>query len=302
MNFYKHYIGDFQRDTGHLSLTERGAYRALLDHHYATEKPLPADTTALCRLVGAVSKAEREAVANVLREFWHQDDSGGWINRRAMKEMEKASESEDGAELRRLHERERQKRARERRAAMYEELRSRGITPPFDATTSQLRSLLDAQVTSSVTVTASKGNSSVTPNVTPNVTRDITAIQTPDTRHQTKEKEPSASIVPIPGAMPANAILARTLRDSGIAVNPSAPRLMALADAGCPASTLEAAIAEAKAAQGPQARIPANYVLAICERWMAEPQRAPHAAYDPLAVAAETERLAAERDRRNGTH
>lgn len=89
MNFYKHYIGDFQRDTGHLSLTERGAYRALLDHHYATEKPLPKDATALCRLVGAVSKAERDAVQSVLAQFW-QETSDGWINERALREMGKA--------------------------------------------------------------------------------------------------------------------------------------------------------------------------------------------------------------------
>lgn len=89
MNFYKHYIGDFQRDTGHLSLTERGAYRALLDHHYATEKPLPVETTALCRMVGAVSKAERDAVVRVLNEFWTKADTG-WINARAMREMGKA--------------------------------------------------------------------------------------------------------------------------------------------------------------------------------------------------------------------
>lgn len=90
MNFYKHYIGDFQRDTGHLSLTERGAYRALLDHHYATEKPLPKDATALCRLVGAVSKEERAAVSRVLSEFW-EESSDGWINQRAQREMGKAS-------------------------------------------------------------------------------------------------------------------------------------------------------------------------------------------------------------------
>ena len=88
MQWYKHYIGDFQRDTGHLSLTERGAYRALLDHHYATEKPLPADATALARLVGAQTKAERDAVPAVLEQFWTLTGDG-WINARAQIEMGK---------------------------------------------------------------------------------------------------------------------------------------------------------------------------------------------------------------------
>ncbi len=91
MNFYKHYIGDFQRDTGHLSLTERGAYRALLDHFYATERPLPTDMTQLARLVGAASKADRDAVKRVLTEFWALEQDG-WINARARLEIAKADE------------------------------------------------------------------------------------------------------------------------------------------------------------------------------------------------------------------
>ena len=90
MNFYKHFIGDFQRDTGHLSLAQKGAYRGMLDHYYATERPLPLDLTAIARLVGAVSAAEKSAVESVLREFWTQTPDG-WINPRAQFEIDKAS-------------------------------------------------------------------------------------------------------------------------------------------------------------------------------------------------------------------
>lgn len=89
MNFYKHYIGDFQRDTNHLSLTERGAYRALLDHLYATEKPLPKNVQDLYRLVGAMDAREKAAVRRVIHEFWRLTDEG-YINDRALKEIEKA--------------------------------------------------------------------------------------------------------------------------------------------------------------------------------------------------------------------
>ena len=94
MIYYKHFIGDFQRDTGHLSLTERGAYRALLDSYYATERPLPSDMTQLCRMVGAVSKADREAVKRVLGEFWNQSEQG-WTNYRADKEIAKSEEQRE---------------------------------------------------------------------------------------------------------------------------------------------------------------------------------------------------------------
>lgn len=80
MIFYKHYIGDFQRDTGHLSLTERGAYRALIDHYYATEKPLPNDHPALCRIAGAFTKAERDAV-KVAMGFFEVKEGQLWHHR-----------------------------------------------------------------------------------------------------------------------------------------------------------------------------------------------------------------------------
>lgn len=88
MNFYKHYIGDFQRDTGHLSLTERGAYLALIHHYYATEKPLPKDHTSLCRIAGAITKQERDAV-KVVMSFFECVESG-LMHKRIEAEIQKA--------------------------------------------------------------------------------------------------------------------------------------------------------------------------------------------------------------------
>ena len=90
MNFYKHYIGDFQRDTGHLSLTERGAYLSLMHHYYATEKPLPADHAALCRIAGAITKVERDAVKAVMA-FFERVESG-LMHNRIEAELHKAGE------------------------------------------------------------------------------------------------------------------------------------------------------------------------------------------------------------------
>lgn len=89
MNFYKHYIGDYQRDTGHLSVTEHGAFRLMLDVYYATEKPLPADRKALYRLLRAESAADRSAIDSVASQFW-VSTSGGLVNSRADLEIAKA--------------------------------------------------------------------------------------------------------------------------------------------------------------------------------------------------------------------
>ena len=94
MNWYKHYIGDFQRDTGHLSLAEEGAYRRMLDCYYATEKPLPLDTGELLRITRAVDARERAAVERILRDFWVRTDAG-WTNPRADREIVKANTQRD---------------------------------------------------------------------------------------------------------------------------------------------------------------------------------------------------------------
>lgn len=70
MNFFKHYIGDYARDTGDLTLAEHGAYRVMLDHFYGTSRPLPSEKKVLYRLVRAESELEKRAVDRVSVRFW----------------------------------------------------------------------------------------------------------------------------------------------------------------------------------------------------------------------------------------
>lgn len=91
MNFYKRYMGDYTRKTGHLSLAEHGAYTLLLDTLYATEKGLPASFHELFRLCRAMSKAEQTAVAKVAEEFFPVSSDGLRYNSRASEEIEDAA-------------------------------------------------------------------------------------------------------------------------------------------------------------------------------------------------------------------
>lgn len=93
MNFFKLYIGDYQRDTAHLSITEHGAYLLMLQHYYATEKPLPAGK-ALHRMLRAQDKAERDAIDSVAVQFWTETPDG-LINPRADAEIAKANAQAD---------------------------------------------------------------------------------------------------------------------------------------------------------------------------------------------------------------
>ncbi len=72
MIFYKHFIGDYQRDTGDLTIIEHGAFRLMLDHFYGSGRPLPKDKKALCRLLRAETEADRKAIESVSVRFWRQ--------------------------------------------------------------------------------------------------------------------------------------------------------------------------------------------------------------------------------------
>lgn len=93
VNFWKRHIGDYARDTGHLSLLEHGVYTILLDRIYATERPIPEGE--VCRIARATTRQERAAVDAILAEFFDLED-GCWTNARAMVEIE-AAQSKAGA-------------------------------------------------------------------------------------------------------------------------------------------------------------------------------------------------------------
>lgn len=76
MNYYEHHLGDYMRDTAHLSMIEDAAYHRLLAAYYIREKPLPVDRRECQKLARAVSKAERDAVDYVLKEFFDIQEDG----------------------------------------------------------------------------------------------------------------------------------------------------------------------------------------------------------------------------------
>lgn len=183
MNYYEHHLGDYDGATAHLSWLEDCAYRRMLCLYYRTEAPLPADPKQVCRLVRATSKPERDAVQQVLSEFFELT-ADGWRNARCDEDIAAYHELEPEREAKRENAKERQRRARERRAQLFESLRGHNIVPPYDTTTKALEALL-SRVTSPQPVTEP---------VTP-VTRDNTATHThlPPPTSQVEEKKPSVS-------------------------------------------------------------------------------------------------------------
>lgn len=96
MRHFAHNIGDYAAATAHLSFIEDAAYHRLLRRYYQDEQALPGDVKAVQRLVGARTKEEREAVANVLAEFFHLEGDG-YHQDRADREIETYHSKADAA-------------------------------------------------------------------------------------------------------------------------------------------------------------------------------------------------------------
>jgi uncharacterized protein YdaU (DUF1376 family) len=185
MNFYKRHIGDYLKDTAHLSLLEHGVYTRLLDVYYTRESGIPDAQAA--RLIGARGKEECAALKVVLDEFFELVD-GAWIQDRCEREIHATGpKTEDGDKApARSGKALRQQAYRERRAALFEALRERGVTMPFKATMDELQDALLKITKASHDVTP------VTDRVTPLVTDDqhnVTATNShkPDSISQTPD-------------------------------------------------------------------------------------------------------------------
>lgn len=87
--WFPHYVGDYMRDTGHLTLIEDGAYRRLLDYYYTSGKPLSEDLKQLYRVCRAFDQEEQAAVKTVLAQFFKLKN-GLYHNSRADIELKKA--------------------------------------------------------------------------------------------------------------------------------------------------------------------------------------------------------------------
>lgn len=80
MHYYKRHLGDYSRDTGHLSALEHGIYNLLLDWYYINECPIP-DAKAK-----RIARGNPEETQMVLEEFFDSTPEG-WRHARADREI-----------------------------------------------------------------------------------------------------------------------------------------------------------------------------------------------------------------------
>ena len=222
MNYYERHLGDYARDTGHLSILEHGAYTLLLDRYYSTEKPIPADQVH--RVARARGKDEIKAVNDVLAEFFSLVD-GAWSHARCDAEIAKKETKTKAAQANG-----RSGGRPKKKAAGSENITQEKPTGLF---------------------MGSENETQTEP------TEKLTRHQTPDTSNQSPEEiQEHALAFPARGApvdppsRPTKAAAACiAMRSNGLAdCNPSHPELLALIDGGAGGDTFAdaAAIAVAK--------------------------------------------------------
>lgn len=77
MNYYKRHLGDYAKDTRHLTTLQHGIYSVLMDHYYATEEPIPSAKAV------RIAAAPRDDVELVLGDFFELSDDGTvWRHKR----------------------------------------------------------------------------------------------------------------------------------------------------------------------------------------------------------------------------
>lgn len=99
MHYYQHHIGDFLKDTGHLSNEQLGVYMRMLWVYYDTEKPF----TESCDDIAFAVRSDEKTVHLLLRHFFVQQDDG-WHQPRCDREIarfhEKAEKAKSSANAR----------------------------------------------------------------------------------------------------------------------------------------------------------------------------------------------------------
>ena len=94
MHYYTFNIGDFMKDSAHLTLEEEGIYRRLIDLYYTTEKPISLDIKSVSRSIRA--RGSEDAIASILEEFFSKTEKG-FKQKRIEQELKKYREKSQKA-------------------------------------------------------------------------------------------------------------------------------------------------------------------------------------------------------------
>lgn len=289
MNYYEHHIGDYDEATSHLSAVEDGIYSRMLRKYYATEQPLIADVAKLQRLMRAKTREEKQAVVDILDEFFRLDEDG-WHQDTCDEVIAAYQAGEPEREVKKANEDNRLRRHREERARLFKSLTDAGQHAAWNISIVELRELVKA-------LPETKSHPPATAPATP-----ATATQTPLTSTHIPIKGIKARTGDSPGDGSDSGEFAPTkagqvgmaLKAAGVdmsTVNLSDPLFAALLQQGATAAEF-AGLAEEAIRAGK--RKPWKWILTVLPERRKDAQALQLA---PLIAPKETERQRTARDR-----
>ncbi|WP_167772671.1 YdaU family protein [Ramlibacter henchirensis] len=183
MNYYEHHIRDYDAATAHLSWDEDMAYTRLLRWYYRRERPIPAEISEACRQVRACTRAQKQAIAAVLEEFFHLQPDG-WHQRTCDAVIQAYKDGAPEREAKKKNEHTRLVRHRLERAELFATINAAGHHLPFNAPIAEVRAL--ARSVGSAPSAGSQAGSAPEPETPPETPSETeremcaTGTQTPD--------------------------------------------------------------------------------------------------------------------------
>ncbi len=198
MNYYEHHIGDYDKNTAHLTACQDGIYSRMIRRYYDKEAPLPVDVVEIKRLVRARAREEKNAVDTNLKEFFFLREDG-WHHSKCDEVIAAYQAGAPEREAKKRNEDTRVVRHRQERAELFKTINGAGIHLPYNTPMGELRAAVERI----------SGAAPATPPVTPPATAPVTpatATHTPSTSHHPpvtiSSEHPAAAGLPGPTPAP----------------------------------------------------------------------------------------------------
>lgn len=143
MNYFEHHIGDYDKNTSHLSACEDGIYCRMIRRYLDKEIPLDADIEEIKRIVRARTREEKKAVDTVLKEFFFPA-ADGWHHKTCDEIISAYQAGEPEREAKKANEDNRMRKHRDERAALFAALTAAGQHAAWNTNMKDLRALVAA--------------------------------------------------------------------------------------------------------------------------------------------------------------
>jgi uncharacterized protein YdaU (DUF1376 family) len=138
VNYFEHHIGDYDKNTSHLSACEDGIYCRMIRRYLDKEVPLDPDTDEIKRVVRARTREEKKSVDAVLKEFFYLE-ADGWHHKTCDEIIAAYQAGEPEREAKKANEETRLKRHRDERAGLFAQLTAAGRHATWNIGIKELR-------------------------------------------------------------------------------------------------------------------------------------------------------------------